>query len=121
LRKTEGKPEKKDDDLDEALADIDPVEEWKKTAKELEDAQRVIESLSQTDHGAELKRQIEARKVAEHRLSDEMTRCAKLDKEIRQYGKWFRELREIAGVETRSEITRILRDGVQSLKETVAL
>ena len=107
--------------MEEALGDVDPVAEWAKAEKELEEAQKLIEVLSQDDLKAEVKRLTDVCKGVERRLSDEMTRCGALDKELRVYGKWLKELREITGAQTRPDITRVVRDAVRIAKDTVEL
>ena len=121
LRKVEPAKADEKDDLAEEFADTNPVEEWARTQKELEAAQAVIESLTKDDAKAELAREIAARKAVQQRLDAEMTRCGALDKELRSYGKWAKELREITGRESRSDITRAVRDAVRIAKDTVPL
>lgn len=109
------------DELDAAFADVDTVEEWKKTQKELEEAQLLIKSLTAQDQAAELKRQFDLRKVVEARLADEMTKSGRLQRDLDAYGKWYAELRKITGKEVKSEITRAIKEAMKSMQDTVTL
>jgi hypothetical protein len=63
-----------------------------------------IKALTVTDIAAELAKQIAIRQGIEARLSDQMTKCHALQKDLDSYGKFFAELRKVTGQQTRAGV-----------------
>jgi len=68
-----------------------------------------LAALAQDDVQAELRKQMALRVAIEERLSDTMNTNARLNSELRAFGKWQMDLFRATGVETRAEVLRMAR------------
>jgi hypothetical protein len=78
-------------------------------AEIVDELQAQLKALTVADQAAELARQIGIRQGIERRLSDEMTKNHRLQKDLDAYGKRYAELRKVTGLQTWPEILNAFR------------
>ena len=94
---------------DDAPEGFDAAEELEHAHREIKALQEQLEALEASDQGAEIAKQIRIRQGTEMRLGQEMDKVARLDKQLRDFGKKFDALRKLTGALTNAEVVTIVK------------
>lgn len=99
------------------MDDLPSIEEqFAEMQHEIDRLNAKVSALLADDTKAELAKQVEIRQGIEGRLADEQRKNHELRKELNGYGKWYAELRKITGLESRAEITRLVREAKEGAR-----